>query len=219
MSNLPGRWIYDPMLRTLRRYSAFAGNRRVLECGTGPGLFLSLLEKWFPRSTFLGSDIEAEVIEKAQRAVKRASCLVTDAQELPFSQASFDALVAFHLIEHLPNPEKFLQEAARVLRPGGLLALATPNPTGLGALVMKDRWSGWAPDHISLRPPEQWRQALQSFSFSILEEGTTGLSGIPPFRKFPLALLNWGPLFLFGFFPWKRGEAYVCLARKENSGS
>ncbi len=53
--------------------------------------------------------------------------LQADILRLPFAAASFDAVLASHLMEHLPQPERALSEVARVLRPGGRFLLLTPN--------------------------------------------------------------------------------------------
>jgi SAM-dependent methyltransferase len=50
-----------------------------------------------------------------------------DVQRLPFADASFDAVLASHVMEHLPQPELAMAEVARVLRPGGRFLLLTPN--------------------------------------------------------------------------------------------
>ncbi len=47
--------------------------------------------------------------------------------DLPFADSSFDAIFYHHVIEHVPDPERSLQELARVLRPGGLIYVGTPN--------------------------------------------------------------------------------------------
>jgi SAM-dependent methyltransferase len=50
-----------------------------------------------------------------------------DVQRLPFADASFDAVLASHVMEHLPRPDEALAEVARVLKPGGRFLLLTPN--------------------------------------------------------------------------------------------
>ena len=50
-----------------------------------------------------------------------------DIAALPFRDASFDALLASHVMEHLPEPQRALAEMARVLKPGGVVLLLTPN--------------------------------------------------------------------------------------------
>jgi ubiquinone/menaquinone biosynthesis C-methylase UbiE len=211
------RLTYDMWRRILPTYVEANRGASVLECGVGPGHLLMFMEGWFPKHSLYGLDIDQKALQAASLRTRRTSLLIASAQTLPFDQEQFELVLSLHMIEHLPEPERFISEAVRVLRPGGVLALATPNPVGLGARLMGPGWSGWHPEHISLKPPEEWREILRNHRFSILRDGTTGLSGIPIFRRLPLALLNWGPLFLFGFFPWNHGEAYVCLARKESS--
>ena len=48
--------------------------------------------------------------------------------KLPFAEGEFDAMVSVEGIEHLENPSFFLRECARIIKPGGLLFLTTPNP-------------------------------------------------------------------------------------------
>jgi ubiquinone/menaquinone biosynthesis C-methylase UbiE len=209
------RLAYDFWRRSLPRYKRLEPGVRVLECGIGPGHLFRLLGRWFPAARCYGLDVDQQAIRRARQAGSPTHLLLVAAAEfLPFRDRSFDIVLALHLVEHLRRPELFLGEAARVLGPGGILALATPNPAGLGARIMGERWRSWRPEHVTLKSPEKWRQTLRSRGFSVLKDGTTGLSGVPVFRKFPLALLSWVPLFWFGFFPWQQGEAYVAIARK-----
>ena len=212
--NLFSRFAYDFWRRTLSRYGILHKGVNILECGTGQGNLLGLMAQWFKEVNLYGLDIDYQSICLTKEKTMKANPLVASAESLPFSDGKFDILISLHMIEHLVNPEKFLLEAARVLRPGGILALATPNPQGLGARLMGRRWCGWHPEHISLFPPGKWRSLLHNNRLATLRDGTTGISGIPMFRKLPLALLNWGPLFLFGFFPLNYGEADVSISKK-----
>jgi SAM-dependent methyltransferase len=205
---------YDFWRRTLGQYLPDNKTVKVLECGFGEGNLIQLMEEWFPSISLWGLDIDYPAIFQVQQMVQRVVLLQASAESLPFPDDQFNLVISFHVIEHLPHPEKFIAEAHRVLADRGILILATPNPLGIGARIMGAHWSGLVPDHISLKPVDSWRAILNHQGFAILRDGTTGLSGIPIFRKFPLALLNWGPLFLFGFFPWRHGEAYISISQK-----
>jgi ubiquinone/menaquinone biosynthesis C-methylase UbiE len=215
--NLLIRLIYDFWRRSLPRYGILKKGVSVLECGTGPGNLLGLMAAWFRDANLYGLDLDYRAIGHTKQKARNAGLMVASAEYLPFTDQTFDILISLHTIEHLTAPEKFLSEAGRVLRTGGILVLATPNPEGLGARVMKFRWGSSISEHVSLKPPYKWRQLLTTSGFEVLREGTTGLSGIPIFQKLPLALINWGPLFIFGFFPWRYGEAYLCIARRHAS--
>ena len=84
---------------------------------------------------------------------------------LPFDDASFDAVIARHSLEHSPMPLIDLLEAARVLRPGGLAVLAVPGPRALAA----------APSTALYAPlsDEQWRRLLAHAGLVLREARTT----------------------------------------------
>jgi ubiquinone/menaquinone biosynthesis C-methylase UbiE len=207
---------YDIWRRTLPKYVDRHRESIWLECGTGPGHLFGLVAEWFPRKKLFGLDIDLPTVQSARQLTAQAGFLVASAESLPFPDRTVESIISLHMVEHLQEPEKFFQEAARVLQPQGLLVFATPNPTGIGARVMKQRWTGWVDDHISLHAPSEWLKILEGQGFVVLRHGTTGITDIPIFRKLPLALLNWGPLFAFGFFPWRLGGAYICIARLES---
>jgi ubiquinone/menaquinone biosynthesis C-methylase UbiE len=57
----------------------------------------------------------------------RTNQIIGDGQQMPFRDKSFDSILAGEVIEHVPNPLRFIQECGRVLKQGGILALSTPN--------------------------------------------------------------------------------------------
>jgi len=186
----------------------------ILECGCGPGFLSKLIKKWFPTVNIYVSDYEYALVERAKLEIASNNVFQADAQRLPVKSEVIDILVSFHMIEHLAEPKIFLLHAFRVLKPGGYLIYATPNPNGIPARILKETWSGIRPDHISLLSPKEWQEITLSAGFSLVEHGTTALSGIPIFQKLPINILNQGLLFIFGFFPWMKGEAYIGIYQK-----
>lgn len=55
--------------------------------------------------------------------------IISDAENVPFSNESFDSIAMLEVIEHLKNPEKALKEIHRVLKKGGQIIISTPNVT------------------------------------------------------------------------------------------
>lgn len=96
----------------------------LLDCGCGPGtITLDLAEAVAPGEV-VGVDVGPSEIERAQakareRQLSNARFEVANAYELPFSDASFDAVFAHTLLEHLIDTQKALGEVSRVLKQGG----------------------------------------------------------------------------------------------------
>ena len=111
---------YPPMLAELERDSFDS----VLDVGCGTGPVIELLSKKYPEKHFVGLDITPAMIEVAQsKKLPNAEFIVGDAENLPFGDGGFDAVLCANSFHHYPNPGAFLREAHRVLRPGGKLIL------------------------------------------------------------------------------------------------
>jgi SAM-dependent methyltransferase len=91
---------------------------RVLDLGCGVGHSFAELA---PRES-VGVDLDADALEGQQRET-----VVADMRDLPFEEGSFASVVSVHSVEHVPDPERVLQEVVRVLEPGGTAAFVTPN--------------------------------------------------------------------------------------------
>ena len=207
---------YRVWKRNLTKYGGFKKKSKfkLLEVGSGPGLYLRRAERWFPNCEICGLDIDNSLVEFAKVHVKRATIIKHDGQAMPFPDRSFDVVVSLQVIEHLEKPECFFTEAYRILKENGLLLIATPNPIGISARILGARWQGNRYDHISLKSPSEWRSLIQNNGFQILGDGTTSLAGLGILQKFPLALINWIPMAIFGYFHWYKGESYMAIGRK-----
>ena len=111
---------YPPMLAELET-DPFDN---VLDVGCGTGPVIELLAKKYPEKHFIGLDITPAMIEVAQsKGLSNAEFVVGDAENLPFGDEGFDAVLCSNSFHHYPDPGAFLREAYRVLRPGGKLIL------------------------------------------------------------------------------------------------
>ena len=99
------------------------GPGRVLDLGCGVGHSFGLLA---PRET-VGLDIDPDALAGQERET-----VVADMRALPFADGAFASVVCVQAIEHVPDPERVLAEAARVLEPGGVALFVTPNRLTLG---------------------------------------------------------------------------------------
>jgi SAM-dependent methyltransferase len=96
---------------------------RVLDLGCGVG---HSFERLAPRET-VGVDLEPSALAGQPRETHEA-----DMRSLPFPDASFASVVSMHSVEHVPDPERVLEEVVRVLEPGGVAVFATPNRLTFG---------------------------------------------------------------------------------------
>ncbi|MDW4906490.1 class I SAM-dependent methyltransferase [Streptomyces sp. ADMS] len=111
---------------------------RVLDAGCGTGRALTPLRAAVGASgVVLGVDLTPAMVEAAVRAGRglHGRLLLADVAALPLRSESLDAVFAAGLIAHLPHPAENLRELARVVRPGGTLALF--HPIGRAALAAR----------------------------------------------------------------------------------
>jgi SAM-dependent methyltransferase len=99
------------------------GDGPVLDLGCGVGHSFHLLA---PRET-VGVDLDAAALRGQQRRT-----VVADMRQLPFAAAEFGSVLSVQSLEHVPDPERVLAEAARVLAPEGIAVFVTPNRLTLG---------------------------------------------------------------------------------------
>jgi SAM-dependent methyltransferase len=134
---------------------------RVLDVGTGPGYAARRAAE--RGAVAIGVDIADELVALARRRHSGIHFLRGDAEDLPFTGRSFDALVCNFAINHIPRPERAIGEFARVLRPGGGIALSTwdlpERNRFLGILVDALRACGVSRPQETVAGPDPYRFA------------------------------------------------------------
>ncbi len=123
----------------------------VLEVGCGPGLLWKSIAPLLPPLRLTLTDLSEGMLDEARRVVEHTGSLdlvatrACDAQDLPFPDASFDVVVANHMLYHVPEPARAAKEFARVLRAGGVLLAATNGPDHLDVIAAISRQVfGWS---------------------------------------------------------------------------
>lgn len=152
-----------------------AGFDRVLDLGCGEGQIARHIAGQSSRQAagatgfVVGVDrSRPQVAAAVERAGATGFC-VGDAAELPFPDATFDAVIASLVLEHLARLDDTLAEVARVLRPDGRFVLFLNHP------FLQSPGSGWIDDQI-IDPPEQyWRVGAYLSEDRRLEEVDHGV--------------------------------------------
>jgi 2-polyprenyl-3-methyl-5-hydroxy-6-metoxy-1,4-benzoquinol methylase len=123
--------------------------KRLLEVGFGTGDTLV----WLTKLGWLAEGLEVDPIAVEQAANRGLNVRLGRLEDVAYPDAHFDAVVSSHVIEHVADPLKFLQESSRILKPGGVLVAVTPNPASLGHRLFGDAWRGLEPPrHLYLFP-------------------------------------------------------------------
>ena len=155
---IPGEVEPDLLNEHLARYAfaaRLARGRRVLDAGCGIGYGAAQLAAAARRVVGLEIAPEVAAAARARYPHPRLSYLSGDCARLPFAAASFDLVVAFEVIEHLHEWDQLLAESRRVLAPGGLFAVSTPN-----RLYYAESRAEPNPFHVHEFEYDEFREAL-----------------------------------------------------------
>jgi SAM-dependent methyltransferase len=143
------------------------GSSRVLDVGTGEGQVGRLAAGLAGVELVVGVDPTAAQVTEARRRGGGVLVGRADAGALPFSKASFDAVVACLVFEHIEAVDQSLHEVGRVLRPGGRFLFLLNHP------LLQTPGSGWIDDTIL--EEQYWRIGPYLIEDSSLEEVEKGV--------------------------------------------
>jgi len=149
---------------------------RVLEVGCAAGDLLSLFAR--RGSACAGVELNPEMAAFARRRLAAPIYETPLEDGLPIASGGFDVVIANSVLEHVERPGRFLDEVARLLAPGGLFYVTTPN-WGCSARAGED-WIGYFGqwEHLCYFSDCTLRRSLSQRGFDVVVEG----SGGPPAR-------------------------------------
>ena len=147
----------------------------LLDAGCGSGIEAVNLQRLVPGLRISGIDVSSVALSTAVARPDKGSALFYQAslERLPFGDGVFDYIASHEVIEHVEDPGLVLRELCRVLKPGGVCVIATPNGASwwiehLRQRVMRLFGRRGAPvgaDHT--RPPSFWRRELGRAGFAV----------------------------------------------------
>lgn len=144
------------------------GGKAFLDMGCGSGLLLDSLKAEY-RCETIGMDFDPRLVEAAAKRGHRAY-MESEEGWAKIADASVDMVTMNHVFEHLYQPHRVLRQVLRVLKPGGALLIAVPNPAGYSAQTYKRDWFGLdSPRHIILYPPQTAANLLKECGFAETE--------------------------------------------------
>ena len=173
------RWFYGRRFEAVMAALDAQPGDDVLEVGCGSGYYTRELVRLGVRIT--ATDLSPAYVEQARRLAPEAEFGVEDAQRLSFADETFDRVLLTEVVEHVPDPTLAVREAARVLGPGGVLALSTPSrrsPMNL-AYALKRRIRGYGVnEHLHELTPGELRALLEE-RFDV--ESLTRVNAVLPY--------------------------------------
>ncbi|BDV42554.1 hypothetical protein GURASL_14770 [Geotalea uraniireducens] len=152
--------------------------RRIVDLGCGSGTLCAYLRERFPTAEILGLDkFETPLASARQRypGLLFKSCDLEN-EDFPVESASVDLVTSHEVIEHLDSIDHFFRETCRILAPGGIMILKTPNGLDLMRYVARLTGSIWYADHDKTHRRYydyfSVKDALAPFGFSRLSAHT-----------------------------------------------
>jgi 2-polyprenyl-3-methyl-5-hydroxy-6-metoxy-1,4-benzoquinol methylase len=180
-ANKLGHWLI-PLLPSLRAAvdadcrhlpSPPADGGRLLDVGFGNGGFLRLAGEMGWNAE--GIDFDPKAVEIAREQGLKVHC--SSAEDLKGESAKYDVITLSHVIEHVYNPVELMGELYRLLKPGGLLWLDTPNLNSKGYSKYGHNWRDLDPPrHLVLFHLISLKNLLRSLGFVNLTQRWRGLS-------------------------------------------
>jgi 2-polyprenyl-3-methyl-5-hydroxy-6-metoxy-1,4-benzoquinol methylase len=131
--------------RQLDKVSHLVATGRVLDVGCATGFFLEVV-------VAAGWDVYGVELSEYAAGVARRTfgerVFHGTLEQARFSDGMFDLVTLSDLLEHIPDVRGFLSEVRRVLRPGGIVQIVTPDVASLSSRVMGRRWSHYNQEHL-----------------------------------------------------------------------
>lgn len=216
--------------RVLKRLKKYAPGNQLLDIGCAAGFFMQDARDsgWEPR----GIDIAKPALDFA-RSELSLDVAYGRLLEQQYPDAAFDAVTMFDLIEHLYAPLKELREIHRILKPGGILCIYTPNVESIKRKIQGGRWYAFKPrEHNYYFSRRTLQMMLEKRDFEVLysRTGYTRWLILPHFRNrlrrrpWLLKLVNGslklvnetvGRVIFKPFELFNMGDAILLFARKK----
>ncbi len=143
------------------------------DVGAGFGLFLEELRKRWPDYCMVAIEPSSEMAAICRS--KGFDVAETTIEELQGYEGQFDLLTAFELLEHLYEPRVLLEQAFRLLRPGGYFLATTLNGKGFDIQVLWERSNSvFPPHHLNFLNPRSLVDTCKRVGFCVEEVSTPG---------------------------------------------
>ena len=144
------------------------------DIGAGLGLFLEELRNYWPSARLIAIEPSGEECRICRQ--KGLEVIPSALEEVTGWDGRFDFLTAFELLEHLYDPNEFLNRVSALLKPGGYVYMTTLNSHGFDIQVLWDQSKCFSPpNHLNFFNPASIKKMFENNGFSIITVDTPGV--------------------------------------------
>ncbi len=148
-------------------------NARILDFGCATGVFMAHAQEGFE---VWGAELSVDALAAARAKLPHLSDRLLGLDGLAaLPRRTFDAVVLWDVVEHLLDPSAVLAEVMALLRPGGVLALSTPNIGSLTARLAGHRWAFMTPpEHVGFFKRQSLLRLMQTTGVRLVSYSSRG---------------------------------------------
>lgn len=177
---------YRRRVQTIFEWLNPQDHHRILDAGCGRGFYLRFIRA-VCRAELVGVELEHSIVSMARQALgdlPSISLITASLYAIPCPADTFDSAILSEVLEHIPDDLRALREVARVVRPGGLVAITVPNAnypfwwdpinktleTLFGTHIQRGVLAGIWANHVRLYTRDQLREAVARAGLEIAAE-------------------------------------------------
>lgn len=158
--------------KRLETIGKFLDHGKLLEIGSAYGFFLELAKKDF---SVYGIDIAQDAVRYSNEELKIPNVTCGDYLSTRYEESFFDVICLFDTIEHLKEPQKYLEKAYRELKTGGMIILTTGDIASFTAKTQKEKWRLInIPTHLFYFSFSNLKILLKRHNFEIIHKSYPG---------------------------------------------
>ena len=165
---------YQPRVNAIVEALKHAGHHScgiALDVGAGTGIFASCLRE----TGFFREVLCLDFSEACRQACQEKGFQTVDGELSDLESESVDLLCMNDLIEHVFDPRTLISQSNRILRPNGVLSIATPNALGFDFMILKEETENIVPpEHLNYFNPESIARLLTRSGFQVSSVETPG---------------------------------------------
>lgn len=154
--------------RYLKRVMLHRRNGKLLDIGSAFGYLMEVAREH-------GYDVHGVELSHFSSTIAKkkfgSKVFEGNLKDSKFPNANFDVITMFDLIEHIPQPLEFMKEVRRVIKPGGFIAITTPDTSSLSCkLLGYGGWFHWKFEHLGYFNRKSMEELARHTGFKIVEK-------------------------------------------------